>query len=156
MPLTARPIGVLAVLAVLVGCSSLTRSAPIGKDSTMAQEQRTRIAGDGPELALNSAEIEMAGRALELALNDRELRAASNIPESMMARLDASYTPARISSVGDVRAGTWLLTSAEGGPKWVMRVATPEPPRRGLLFEVPLVRDGHDFRATGLNFVRLL
>jgi hypothetical protein len=156
MPITARLILALVAAVAVSGCSSLTRSSPIGKDSTMAQDSRTRIAGDGPDLALSSVEIAQAGEALETALNNREMRASSRAPETMLAWLDGSYAAAHVSSAGDVRAGRWLLTSAEQGPLWVMRVATPEPPRRGMLFQVPIVRDVHGFRATGLHFVRLL
>jgi hypothetical protein len=141
--------------AALAGCSPLARSGPIGKDSTMAQDMKTRIAGDGPELALSSSEVGLAGQALAVALNDRSMIAASRAPQPMLAWLDGSYSPAQVGSSGDVRAGQWLLTSAAEGPMWVMRVATPAPPRMGMLFEVPMMRDQNGFRATALRFVRV-
>jgi hypothetical protein len=145
----------LVVVGVLLGLLAFTRRGPFEKDSTMTKEIRTRIEGYGPVVLLSPSEIELAGQALAQAVNDLTLRSESGTPETMLNWLDGSFSPAHVTSLGDVRAGRWLLQTTEEGLLWVMRAVTPERPVVGILFEVPVERYDTGFRATALRFVRV-
>jgi hypothetical protein len=150
MPLTARVFRAPASIAFL-------GVAALGGISLENQAMSTtvEVTGDGPTIGIDEAEGNRMAAALQAALSDDDMLARSKAPAPLLDLLKRDY-PATPISIGDqFRAGQWLLVSARSGPRWDLRMVSPQGPRRGLLFQVPLVqaRDGR-WSASRIDFVK--
>jgi hypothetical protein len=136
--------------AVGLGCA--TRTQAEGK----AMTEQVTLAGNGPAVSVGEADIRAMSMALRAALTDPELMARSGAPAPVLDRVRREYRsePLFISDVA--LAGDWLLISEPEGPRWDLRVATPEGERMGMILRVPLVRTREGaWQARTIEFVRV-
>ncbi len=131
------------------------QSANMAEDKRVDQANEATVTGDGPATGVTLAEARQMDRALDAALRDPAMIAASGAPHEVTKDLPATFADAAIMQSGQVRAGEWLLTSAAAGLRWELRMLSPEPPRIGLVFHVPLERTTTGWRATSIVFVRI-
>jgi hypothetical protein len=114
-----------------------------------------QLEGDGPPVSIQEPEARQMAQALRAALIDGEALAASGAPLPVRQALLRDHMPEPFSMASQIRAGDWLLVSADGGPRWDLRMVTPDSPRVGLIFQAPLVRGAdRQWRVAAVNFVR--
>lgn len=144
----------LALAQASCGAPARDEAARGEAEVTMAATRQAVLAGDGPALTVSDEDVALMSAALRAALNDHEFVRASGAPEELLVQLEGTFSPGEITRAGQVRAGEWLLVSTPTGPRWDLRLVTPEAPRVGLIFQAPLARTAHGWRATSLRFVR--
>jgi hypothetical protein len=113
------------------------------------------LAGDGPPMRVALDDARAMAAALARAVNDPDLLRGSKAPVELLKDLPRSLGEAEITSGGQLRAGDWLATSTAAGPRWEYRLSPPDPPRIGLMFRAPLVRDPEGWKVPAIEFIRL-
>ena len=150
-------LGCVALALAQTSCAAPTRDAAMRGEAevAMAAARQTVLAGDGPAVTVSEDDVRLMSAALQAALGDHEFIRASGAPEELLPQLDGTFSPGEITRAGQVRAGEWLLVSTPTGPRWDLRLVTPDAPRVGLIFQAPLARTAHGWRATSMRFVRV-
>lgn len=113
-----------------------------------------QLEGDGPSISIAEPEARQMAQALQAVLADTAAVAQSGAPLPLQQSLVRDYAPEPFSMGGQIRAGEWLLVSSANGPRWDLRMVAPEAPRKGLIFQVPLIKADQQWRAASVVFVR--
>lgn len=121
----------------------------------MDEAREAMVTGDGPPVRVTIEEAQAMAGALVLAVNDANLLARSKAPAELLKDLPDSVDDAEFTHGGQVRAGAWLAASSSTGLRWEYRLALPSPPRVGLVFRAPLVREAQGWRVTAIEFLRI-
>lgn len=143
----------LLAIAPLVDASGTPN--PIPETATMDENTELLVTGDGPPVSVTFAEAQAMAQALRHALNDPQLLRQSKAPKELLQDLPASVGAAEFSRGGQLRAGNWLAVAAATGLYWEYRMSLPAPPRLGLAFRAPLVRETDGWRVRALQFLRI-
>jgi hypothetical protein len=151
MPLSRRAAFGIAGWILLTLAVSSCSAMEVAK----MQNVKVEVTGDGPNFPVDEAEAERMVQALRHVLSNPEAVARSGAPLPLQQTLVRDYSAEPLMLTQRVRAGEWLLVSAESGPRWDLRMADPGGGRVGLIFQVPLQKDGRGgWLATSVTFLR--
>lgn len=142
-------------LALIVGSGSVDSEPLMNEEHKMDEMLEATITGDGPPVRVTIEEARAMAGALVRAVNDHAMLSRSKAPSELLKGLPDSVGDAELTRGGQVRAGEWLAVSTASGLRWEYRLALPSPPRVGLAFRAPLVRESQDWRVTAIEFLRI-
>jgi hypothetical protein len=151
MPLSRR------TLARMIGCILLTLAGPSYATVKVPKmrKRNVEVTGDGPKFLVDEAEAGRLVQVLRTVISDPEAVARSGAPLAMQQLLMRDYLAEPLALTERVRAGDWLLVSADTGPRWDLRMVDPSDGKVGLIFQVPIQKDKRGkWLATSVKFLR--